>query len=63
MSENKDRKRASPPEAGADETEHLLRSPKNAERLLRAMEQARAGVGEPQTVESLRQELGLGSAG
>jgi antitoxin YefM len=59
MSENEDRKRASPPEAGADETEYLLRSPKNAERLLRAMEQARAGVGAPQTVESLREELGL----
>ncbi len=36
MSENKDRKRASVPEEGADETEHL---------------------------ESLREELGLGSVG
>lgn len=62
MSENEEGKRASIPEEGADETEYLLRSPRNAERLLRAMEQARAGVGTPQTVESLREELGLGSA-
>lgn len=41
------------------ETAHLLRSPKNAERLLAALERARAGTVEPQSVESLRQELGL----
>lgn len=41
------------------ETAHLLRSPKNAQRLLAALERARAGTVEPQSVESLRQELGL----
>ena len=41
------------------ETAHLLRSPKNARRLLAALERARAGTVEPQSVESLRQELGL----
>lgn len=42
------------------ETAHLLRSPKNAERLLRALARARAGEGEPESVEELRRELGLG---
>ncbi len=42
-----------------NETAHLLRSPKNAERLLAALARSRAGEGEPQTVEELRQELGL----
>ncbi|HEX9733092.1 MAG TPA: type II toxin-antitoxin system Phd/YefM family antitoxin [Thermoanaerobaculia bacterium] len=41
------------------ETAHLLRSPKNAQRLLAALERARAGTVEPQSVENLRQELGL----
>ena len=41
------------------ETAHLLRSPKNAARLLAALEQARAGVGTPQTVSALRREIGL----
>jgi antitoxin YefM len=41
------------------ETAHLLRSPKNAERLLTALARARAGEGTPQTVEELRDELGL----
>jgi antitoxin YefM len=63
MSENSHKKRASASEEGADETEYLLRSPNNAERLLKALEQARVGVGAPQTVESLRRELGLDSAG
>jgi antitoxin YefM len=61
MSGYRGKKRVSIPEE-ADETEYLLRSPKNAERLLKAMERARAGVGEPQTLESLREELGLDSA-
>jgi antitoxin YefM len=42
-----------------DETEYLLRSPRNAERLLRALEDAKRGDGKPQTVESLRKEFGL----
>ena len=41
------------------ETAHLLRSPKNAERLLAALEQARSGAGEPQTLRELRQEAGV----
>jgi len=45
------------------ETQHLLRSPKNAERLLKALDQAKKGTGEPQTVEDLRDDLGLNSAG
>ena len=41
------------------ETAHLLRSPKNAERLLKALTRALAGTETPQTVEELRQEVGL----
>ncbi|HSS48405.1 MAG TPA: type II toxin-antitoxin system prevent-host-death family antitoxin [Thermoanaerobaculia bacterium] len=41
------------------ETAHLLRSPKNAERLLAAMERSKAGIVEPQSVEQLRREFGL----
>ncbi len=42
------------------ETAYLLRSPKNAERLLSALARAQAEEGEPQTVEALRREVGLG---
>ncbi len=42
------------------ETAHLLRSPRNAERLLKALERAEAETVAPQTVEELRRELGLG---
>jgi antitoxin YefM len=42
------------------ETAHLLRSPRNAERLLAALNRAREQAGEPSTVESLREEAGLG---
>lgn len=46
--------------ASLEETAHLLRSPANAERLLRALADARAGRGgKPQSVASLRRELGL----
>jgi antitoxin YefM len=41
------------------ETAHLLRSPKNAERLLTALERARANSAKPQTVESFKAEIGL----
>jgi antitoxin YefM len=41
------------------ETMHLLRSPKNAERLLSAIERARSGMEPPQDPEELRKELGL----
>jgi antitoxin YefM len=42
------------------ETAHLLRSPKNAERLIRAMNRALARAGRASSVESLRTEFGLG---
>ena len=41
------------------ETAHLLRSPKNAERLLRALERATSKKLRPRSIEKLRQELGL----
>ncbi len=41
------------------ETAHLLRSPRNAERLLQALGRAEAGEGTPQSVEDLRREVGL----
>lgn len=42
------------------ETAHLLRSPRNAERLLSALARAREGAGEPTAVEDLKREAGLG---
>jgi antitoxin YefM len=45
---------------GLLETAHLLRSPKNAERLLTALREARTQAAEPQTVEELRREMGIG---
>ena len=41
------------------ETEHLFRSPKNAERLISALEETRNGGGEKITVEDLRKEFGV----
>ncbi len=41
------------------ETAHLLRSPKNAERLMSALSRARKGEGVSQGVEELRRELDL----
>jgi antitoxin YefM len=43
------------------ETAHLLRSPKNAERLLTALERAFKKKIKPKTVDELRLEVGLGS--
>jgi antitoxin YefM len=45
------------------ETAHLLRSPKNVERLLTALTRAKAGRPRPKSVASLREELGLGEEG
>jgi antitoxin YefM len=42
------------------ETAHLLRSPKNAARLLSALRRARARKLKPQSIDKLRRELGLG---
>ena len=41
------------------ETAHLLRSPKNAKRLLTALTRAQQRTVAPQSVESLRREVGL----
>ncbi|CAN5872206.1 type II toxin-antitoxin system prevent-host-death family antitoxin [soil metagenome] len=45
--------------AGLKETAYLLRSPKNAERLLAALTRALGRTVEPSRVEDLRRELGL----
>ena len=45
--------------ASLEETAHLLRSPRNAARLLTALNDALERRGEPQTVAELRAELGL----
>ena len=47
--------------AGLMETAHLLRSPKNAQRLLTALRRATSGKAKPEGLEKLRRELGLGS--
>ncbi len=41
------------------ETAHLLRSPKNAQRLLTALKRATEKKPKPQSIEKLREELGL----
>ena len=45
--------------SGLLETAHLLRSPKNADRLLTALRRAQKGAGKRQTATSLRRELGV----
>lgn len=42
-------------------TAHLLRSPKNAQRLLAALNRARSQETEPSTVAQLSQDIGLGA--
>ena len=42
------------------ETAHLLRSPKNVERLVAALNRARSEKPKTKSVESLRSEIGLG---
>jgi antitoxin YefM len=41
------------------ETAHLLRSPKNAQRLFSALQKAQARKGRAESVEKLRAEMGL----
>ena len=41
------------------ETAHLLRSPENAQRLLKALKRAQAKTLKPQALENFRQELGI----
>ena len=45
--------------AGLMETAHLLRSPKNARRLLTALRRAKARQGKSEPLEKLRREMGL----
>jgi len=47
--------------AGLMETAHLLRSPKNAQRLLTALRRATARKGKPEPLEKFRREMGLGA--
>jgi len=44
------------------ETAHLLRSPRNAERLLAALRRATRRKGKPESVDKLRREVGLGAS-
>lgn len=46
--------------SGLMETAHLLRSPENASRLLSAIKKASADEGNPQSIDELRHEVGLG---
>jgi antitoxin YefM len=45
--------------AGLLETAHLLRSPRNARRLLTALRRAESGKGQTVTIERLRRDTGL----
>jgi len=45
--------------AGLTETAHLLRSPRNARRLLSALRRAELRKGRPQSLDKLRRETGL----
>jgi antitoxin YefM len=49
--------------ASLTETAHLLRSPKNAKRLVTALRRARGKRPKAQTVEKLRREFGLDKEG
>lgn len=44
---------------GLIETAHLLRSPKNAQRLMAALRRAQTGKGRTEPLDKLRKELGL----
>ena len=44
------------------ETAHLLRSPKNARRLLAALDRAKSRKGRPEPLNKLRREMGFDSA-
>lgn len=45
--------------SGLLETAHLLRSPKNAERLLKALRRAQAKTQKPSSIEKFREEFGV----
>lgn len=44
---------------GLEETAHLLRSPRNARRLLESLAEVRGGGGEEMTLDELHRDLGL----
>ena len=46
--------------SGLEETEYLLSTPKNTERLLRSLHRARRGGGVTKTIDELADEVGLG---
>jgi antitoxin YefM len=48
--------------SGLLETAHLLRSPKNTQRLLTALHRATGRKGKPESIEKLLREMGLGAA-
>jgi antitoxin YefM len=48
--------------AGLIETAHLLRSPKNAERLFESLRELEQGGGEAMTLDELRHSVGLDKA-
>jgi len=45
--------------SGLLETAHLLRSPRNAERIFSALRRSAKREGKPQTIDQLRKEVGL----
>lgn len=47
--------------SGLMETAHLLRSPRNARRLVSALRRAKAGKGKPSSVAQLRSEMKIGA--
>lgn len=47
---------------GLEETAYLLRSPRNAERILSALANAKAGKHSPMTIEELKREVGFRDA-
>lgn len=49
--------------AGLMETAHLLRSPRNARRLMAALRRAKRGRAKPEPLEKLRREMGFTSVG
>jgi antitoxin YefM len=49
--------------ASLTETAHLLRSPKNARRLLQALTRAQSRTEKPQALEALKKGIGLGEKG
>jgi len=49
--------------SGLLEIYHLLKSPKNAKRLLATLERAKQGIGKPQTIDELKTEVGLAGKG